>query len=475
MKRLFYLFILLFNLCFFQSGKSQTEIELLEQKVDIFLSKKEYHSALEMLSLIIELDPKNSDAYNNKGAIIARLGDTLEALNYTNLAIQYNSKNIEAYTNKAIFEYNLKNYESSLLAIEKAMDLGRKDSESFVLRACAKGALHNYESSLNDFDKAIQLNPNSDTLYVQKAQMVQYEFSDPDKSIAILNEGLKKFPQSRFALEMRVVYNIKKENEDGYKNIINDINQLLKIAPESSHPNYYYARGMAKSKLDDMDGACEDMNEARLLGLGDAFLFMRDNCTDKITDDAFKADLLAYEADLSCQNGNYEKAILNLSKAIKIMPDKYSFYYQRARNNYMIKQYSDVIEDLTISLKLKPNDSWSLALYGQCLMMIEDLKVESDFTLAKEYLKNAIKSDPNQAEFYYHLSLLCMDTKDFTNAELYLLEIIKLVPNESEPYLILGDNYLLLNNKEKACVYFNYSKNLGNEEAKKRIIINCNK
>ncbi len=469
-----YLFTVCLCLWILPQARCQSQIENLEERARVLLEQHEYASALAILNLITDIDSTNSIAYQNKGAILMRnLGDTLGALENTDLSIFYDPNNVEAYVNKATLEYFLKNYESSLKAIDKAMALGRKDAETFAIRACTYSALKNYEKSMNDFDKAFQFNPHSDTLYVQKAEAIQYMLSDPNKSIPVLDEGLKKFPESLYILETRALFNNKKQTEEGYKKVIADFDVLLRIAPADKHGRYYYFRGLTKAELGDKAGACADMNQARTLGLGEAFLYLHGNCQEIIQDDVFQADMLAYDADLCFGKGFHERAIFYLTKAIKLNPENHFYYYQRARNKYMIKLYEAAIEDLELSLNLKPDYAWTLCLYGQCVMMFEDQKEQSDFSLAKEYFKNAIKSDPAQAEFYYHLSLLCMDTEDYKSAELYLDKLIALAPNESEVYLIRGDNYVLLNESAKACESFEQANRLGNAQAAQRMLENC--
>lgn len=446
---------------------AQSKVDLLHEQADSLIEVGKIENALILLDKIIVLSPKNSKAYENKGLIIAQLGDTAMAFLNLDLAIKYDPNNSNAYRNRAVLYSRKKNYDLALKDINQSLKLNPNNPHYYIARAGIKNAMHLYKECIEDYDKGIQLAPFIDTSYVSKAQAIIYELDDANKAIAVLDECLQKCPNSIYALEMRVVYNIKREE---YQMIIDDINLLLKLVGE--HPNYYYARGMAKERLGDKIGACTDMNLSREKGSPDAMIYVVENCVELINTTQVKALALVYEADQLNKRKMYSSAISKLNEAILLDPTNSAYYYQRARNKFIIELYNEAIKDLNLALKLNPNDGWSLLMYGQCLMYLEDQSTK-DFTKAKEYMKKAVDANPKEVQFYLHLAILYLDTEDPQSAIPYLKIALELSPSTSDLIMLMGEAHLLLNEKENACIYFQKANALGNSKAPNMISLHC--
>jgi len=62
--------------------------------------RQEYQKAIDDCSKAIELDPKNADAYNNRGNAYASLGEYQKAIDDCSKAIELDPKNADAYNNR---------------------------------------------------------------------------------------------------------------------------------------------------------------------------------------------------------------------------------------------------------------------------------------------------------------------------------------------------------------------------------------
>ena len=464
MIRIFYF---IFFLLFSTGILAQSKVDLLHEQADSLLLEGKIEKALILLDKILILAPDNSKAYENRGIVLSQLGDTAMALLNLDLAIKYNPKNSSAFRNRGVLIGHTKKYDLALKDLNQAVKLDPDNARYYAIRAGIKSTMHLYKECMIDFDKAIQLEPLIDTAYVWKAQAIMYELDDANQAVAVLDECIKKCPKSVYALEIRVVYNIQREK---YQDIINDIETLINLAGE--HPNYYYARGMAKERLGDKIGACTDMNLSREKGSQDAMLYVVQNCVELINTTQVKALALVYEADQLNKRKMYSSAISKLNDAILLDPTNSAYYYQRARNKFIIELYSESIKDLNLALKLNPNDGWSLLMYGQCLMYLEDQSTK-DFTKAKEYMKKAVDANPNEVQFYWYLAMLYLDTEDPQSAIPYLKIALELSPSTSDLLMLMGEAHLQLKEKENACTYFQKANTLGNSKAPNMISLHC--
>ena len=83
---------------------------------------------------------------------------------YTTL-IQNNPNNDSAYNNRGVVYNNLKQYEQAVQDFNKAIQLNPNLAEAFYNRGSTYYNLGKYEQALQDYDKAISINPNDASFY----------------------------------------------------------------------------------------------------------------------------------------------------------------------------------------------------------------------------------------------------------------------------------------------------------------------
>lgn len=136
-------------------------------------NKGDYVGAIEDLSKVIKRNPKDYEAYTNRGADYAAIGKYEEAISDYDMAIELNNKNIMAYFNRgnskskisnfngAIEDYNhainLKGGEKLFLELQDNEFIGFRSvdvkiEEIRLQRGIAYGELNNYEKAFPDFD-----------------------------------------------------------------------------------------------------------------------------------------------------------------------------------------------------------------------------------------------------------------------------------------------------------------------------------
>ena len=128
-----------------------------------------------------------------------------------------------------------------------------------------------FYDAIYQFTKAIELNPNYEDAYFWRGKIRGYEIINKDVEGAYYSEAIKDFnkvielnPDNAEAYFWR---GRAKFNFEDYKGAIADYTKVIKLKPISfNFPSSYYERGWVKKIIGDLNGACEDWNQAKKLG-----------------------------------------------------------------------------------------------------------------------------------------------------------------------------------------------------------------
>ncbi len=131
----------------------------------------EYERAVEYYSTVIELDPQDSIAYNNRGSSYYKLGQYKKSIEDCNKIIELDPKNSTAYSNRGLSYYELGQYEKSIEDCNKAIELDPQDSSAYNNRGLIYYELGQFERSIEDYHKAIELDPNYELAYLNAAEV----------------------------------------------------------------------------------------------------------------------------------------------------------------------------------------------------------------------------------------------------------------------------------------------------------------
>jgi hypothetical protein len=92
-----------------------------------FFAADEYRQAISSYNLVLQNNPKNIDAWNNKGKVYEKLIMYEDALQCFNRAIEINSKDDVLWYNKGNILTKLNRYSDSLKCYESAINVNSKD------------------------------------------------------------------------------------------------------------------------------------------------------------------------------------------------------------------------------------------------------------------------------------------------------------------------------------------------------------
>lgn len=126
------------------------------------LAKKEelYRTADNHYSKALEINPRLSVLYNNRGNVRANLGMYEKAIEDYGKAIEIDPSDADIYYNRGILRANLGRYEKAVEDYDKAIEINPKHSGAYNNRGLAKQYLGEFKEAVKDYDKAIEFDPN---------------------------------------------------------------------------------------------------------------------------------------------------------------------------------------------------------------------------------------------------------------------------------------------------------------------------
>jgi len=198
----------------------------LEKKGDKYYFQSEYNKAIVEYTKAIEIDPKDTYAYNNRGNSYNNLGKHTTAIADYTKAIEIDPEFVRAYINRGYSYGQLEKYTTAIADYTKAIEIDPKDTYAYNGRGYAYNLLGKYTTAIADFTKAIEL--------------------DPEYAKAYYNRGHSYI------------------NLEKYTSAIADYTKAIEIDPKDTYA--YNNRGYTYRKLGQHDKAEADYEMAKELG-----------------------------------------------------------------------------------------------------------------------------------------------------------------------------------------------------------------
>lgn len=129
---------------------------LLRQKALYEIKQGNYAAAIDLFSLLIERNPQNVTAYNNRGLLYFQNGQFTYALSDYNNALQLNPKLAKIYNNRANCYASMGRPMEALFDYETALDLNPANTHARINQGITFRELDMYEHAIETFDLALQ-------------------------------------------------------------------------------------------------------------------------------------------------------------------------------------------------------------------------------------------------------------------------------------------------------------------------------
>ncbi len=345
----------------------------LKERGDKNSSVGNYKIAIKDYTNAIKKNPKFGRAYNNRGNAKKNLGNFNDALNDYLKGIEVEPSLPHNYHNAGASYLELGEYNKPLKYFSKAIELkdNPSKSESFRLRGLCKINLNLSQESLTDLKKSLEINPNN----IESIGCIAYakwQLGKNDEALTAANKVLRIDSDCKMALLARGLCRV-----DLNKNYeaISDFNKVLR---EQIVPIGFLARGIAWKELNNHKKAIDDFTSAL-------------NAAPKLP--------LAYfnRAESQIIIGEYEKALIDINKAIDFEKNDGDYFYRRGFIKTYLNQNKDAKKDFLKAEELgNRNATYVLSKKELTIDVLYDLeeeynpevKIDDEEDLIQEYENN---------------------------------------------------------------------------------------
>ncbi|QIR41039.1 tetratricopeptide repeat protein [Tolypothrix sp. PCC 7910] len=301
----------------------------------------DYKKAVEDLTKVITLNPRNSQAYNRRGDAFYRLGDYQKAQADSSKAIQLNRRDDNAYYDRGFSFYELGKYKQAIADFNQAIKLNAKNPYSYYGRGLARVELKDYSAAITDFSKAIAFHPKYSEAYLQRG-IVRRRLKIKEAAIQDFDTVIEINPHDAKAYYQRGLTLFANNQSQA---AIQDYNSAIEINPK--YLEAYLSRGDVYSDMGKNLEATEDYNKVIELNPKLAVAYL-------------------HRGMHRFSLGNYQGAIIDYNQAIQLEPKNAVAYNNRG--NAYLEWGNKKVALANYTKAIAVNSRYALAYYNRGLL-----------------------------------------------------------------------------------------------------------
>lgn len=143
------------------------QVDYYEKGIENYESE-DYATAIKNLTLALDIDAKNVDAYFKRGIAKSILKDYTGAIFDFTKMIEITPNEKTAYYNRGIIKARIKDYKGAIYDFTKLVELDPNNENGYYNRGLAKSDLNDNAGAIADYTKAILINPKHINAYVNR-------------------------------------------------------------------------------------------------------------------------------------------------------------------------------------------------------------------------------------------------------------------------------------------------------------------
>jgi tetratricopeptide (TPR) repeat protein len=202
---------------------------------------------------VIQLDPQESAAYNNRGLVYAELGDLMRAIADYTQAIQLDPQYAIAFCNRGVaYDYS-GDVNSAIADYTQAIQLDPQFSTAYSYRGESYQNLGNYTKAMKDYDKAVSLTPDDPDLLNNVAYGMVLMNIDLQKALEYINQSLEIQPDDPDSLDTQAFIYYKLGEYDKALQVFNYLIEKKQFTYS------YYGRGLVYEAMGEKERAVSDL------------------------------------------------------------------------------------------------------------------------------------------------------------------------------------------------------------------------
>jgi serine/threonine protein kinase len=259
-------------------------------------------AALSKFQQALDLKPKSSKAWKNKGDSLLQLERYPDALKAYDRSLDLNDRNVEAWKGRGDTLYRLERYDAALIAYDKVLSFRDNNAEALNRKGRTLYKLGLHQQALTVQEEAIKINPKN-------AQILS------DKGVALM--GLGQYQEALYAF-----------------------NQAQLLTPRE--PRYWQDKALVLSYLNRPQDALRVYKEAL-----DAY--------EQATRDRPK-DLTVWldRATVLTQLQRHQEALFNYEQILKLNPNSYLAWLGKGNTLFTLRRYPEALNAFDEALNIMP-------------------------------------------------------------------------------------------------------------------------
>ena len=372
---------------------------------------------------VIELDPTSSIAYFNRAIVRVHIGDYNRALDDYNMVAKYSADNVLVYFNRALLHTELGDVESAIEDYSRAIELYPDFATAYLNRAYLKYVMKDMEGSKSDKESADskiaeyknKLKDSNFSIYADTSrsfnQLLSFETKltgSNFKQMGVSDEDISLLPLFRFSItEDSIVNEVDPERywlervEEFEKSIGNpevmltnrvstlSVDSIMRLDNSLSEEfvqnvggwRTIFKLGITQSLIKQYTSSINTYTQAIEMNPSSPFLYLnrstvRSEMIDFVSsiDNSYSNISINIDPTSRLNNitpnrvYNYDDAIEDLNKAIKLYPEFAHLYYNRANLQALSERFPEAYDDYSMAIQLWGN--FPDAYYNRGLVQI---------------------------------------------------------------------------------------------------------
>lgn len=285
--------------------QSPSSTAYLNERAVCYLASKKFDLALKDFDVLVALQPV-AKLLNNRGLCRRASNDIIGAREDFQKAIELDPGLEIVYQQLASLEASANDPKAALIVCDQYIARFPQQPWGFTARSSLNVQLNLPDAALADLDKLIELTPDDVTAYVNRAILLR-NLGKIDDSVSALSKVIERFPKSDLGyINRATIY----EDREQWQEALTDYDKALEFTDEY-RAYLSFRRGGVKMKLDDYQGAVDDLTIAIELSP--------------------KSSAFARRGEVYAKMSDYTAAIANFDTAISMDPQDHLTYYHRAK------------------------------------------------------------------------------------------------------------------------------------------------
>jgi Tfp pilus assembly protein PilF len=363
-------------------------------KGDSGLAEKSFRQAA-------QLQPPGLEAQEELARMAGQHGDMNSLAEVADKTIATAPRFPGGYLWRATVEVSRNETEKAEADLNNAMSIAPDNPRAYLMLGELRMSQKRFPEGTGQLEKALELDPNS---IGAMRGLVGYDLfqKKPDQALSRLNAQIAKSPKNSGFLDMLAQVEIQNKKLD---DAVATAQKAMQLNPEDGEAVALYARlQVARKQAPSAISAWEQWSKTHPSNAG----------------------VLAILGMLEESQGDKQKAEDYYKKALQIQPEQpvasNNLAYMMLENGGNADVALSLAQTARRAMPNSPNsaDTLAWAYYSK-----------GTYGFARDLLEDAVKADPNNPSFQYHLGMVYSKMRDKSNAELHLKKAISLAPDSA--------------------------------------------